>query len=68
MTKFTQAFNRGCTILGHSDRDLSVLLDVSTHTIRRWKSGAVVPPVANMVLRFLKEEIDNVQVSIDKPV
>ena len=55
---FTPLFRRGYTLLNLSGNGMAQVLDTSEATVRRWKSGAVVPPAANLVLRFLREEIE----------
>jgi hypothetical protein len=55
---FTPLFRRGYTLLNLSGNGMARVLDTSEATVRRWKSGEVVPPAANLVLRFLREEIE----------
>lgn len=55
---FTPLFRRSHALLGLSGNDMARVLDTSETSVRRWKSGEVVPPAANLALRFLREEIE----------
>jgi hypothetical protein len=55
---FTPLFKRGYDLLGLSGNDMARVLDSSERNIRRWKSGETVPPAANLVLKFLHDEIE----------
>lgn len=61
--EFTQKFNEGLIKLGlqNDDKAAAKAFDTSLPTLRRWKSGAVVPPGWNVILGIMllliKEEI-----------
>ena len=68
MTKFTKEFREGCELLGYDDHTLAAVLGTSVPHVSRWRRGIVTPPAAPLALRFLREEIERVQVSINKSV
>ena len=59
---FTGLFNRGYELLALDDQTASRVFDTSEPTIRRWRRGVVVPPVAGLVLKFLVEELRSADV------
>jgi hypothetical protein len=55
---FTERYNEGCKKLGLiEDKDAAGFFEISVHNARRWREGKVVPPVRQMVLRFIEEQV-----------
>lgn len=57
---FTEKFNEGLMRLGldKDDRKAADVFDTSLPTLRRWKSGAVIPPGWNVVLSIMLQLIN----------
>ena len=55
---FTDLFRRGCNILALDAKAAARVFDTSVPTASRWLDGTTVPPAAEMVLRFLREELE----------
>lgn len=55
---FTRLFQRGYKLFGYSGNAAARAFDTSETTIRRWKSGDVVPPAAALVLGFLRSDVE----------
>lgn len=55
---FTRLFQRGYKLFGYSGNAAARAFDTSETTIRRWKSGDVVPPAATLVLGFLRSDVE----------
>lgn len=56
--RFTHLFSKGCDLLELDDDDAARAFDTSRPNASRWRRGKVVPPAASMVLKFLREQVD----------
>jgi len=59
---FGGLFRRICASLGLDAKTAAVVFDTSVPNTRRWLAGEVVPPAANLVLRFSVEELQKTDV------
>ena len=55
---FTSLFRRGYSLFNFKAADAVRIFDASDRNLRRWKSGEKIPPAANLVLKFLREEVE----------
>ena len=56
--RFTALFSQGCDLLEFDDEDAARVFDTSRPNASRWRRGKVVPPAAPLVLKFLREQVD----------
>lgn len=55
---FTEFYVRGCRLLEYEDDDAARAFDTSRPNASRWRRGKVVPPAASLVLRLLRQLVD----------
>lgn len=55
---FTEFFVRGCKLLDYEDDDAARAFETSRPNASRWRRGKVVPPAAPLVLRLLRQLVD----------
>ena len=56
--RFTALFSHGCDLLEFDDEDAARVFDTSRPNASRWRRGKVVPPTAPLVLKFLREQVE----------
>lgn len=56
--RFTALFSQGCDLLEFDDEDAARAFDTSRPNASRWRRGKVVPPSAPLVLKFLREHVE----------
>jgi hypothetical protein len=56
--RFTALFSQGCDLLELDDEDAARAFDTSRPNASRWRRGKVVPPAAALVLKFLREQVE----------
>lgn len=56
--RFTVLFSNGCDLLEFDDEDAAEAFDTSRPNASRWRRGKVVPPGAALVLKFLRQHVE----------